>query len=213
MTAQLAASLRDWDRSSIGLGEAAALFAGWLINAAPGVTEHDRLEAASEAVTGLGDDALALELRELVEAYASGSLTEGEFVGRLKEAEQRATDEASTSVVPKWPSRLRFSPDYGADPIWRADQPGFMVRLDSLPIRPDTREACREWARRWEDLARRQMDAQAAQDGVMLEPREAEFPSEEEWRAAESEGRQIYEQLRDDLGDGWSLEWNLSVPQ
>jgi hypothetical protein len=87
MTARLAASVRDWDRYTIGLGEVASLFAGWLINAAPGVTEHDRLEAASQAVTGLGDDALALELRELVEAYAGGSLTEGEFVGRLKEAE------------------------------------------------------------------------------------------------------------------------------
>lgn len=213
VTARLAASVRDWDRYTIGLGEVASLFAGWLINVAPGVTEHDRLEAASQAVTGLGDDALALELREIVEAYAGGSLTEGEFVGRLKEAEQRATDEASASMVPKWPSRLRFSPDYGADPIWRADEPGFMVRLDSLPIRPETREACREWARRWEDLAWRQMDAQDAQAGVMLEPREAELPSEEEWRAAESEGRQIYEQLRDDLGDGWNLEWGVSVPQ
>src|SRR5260370_1296045 len=102
------------------------------ISAADVVAEHERmLEEARAAVAGLGDDALTIELRELVEAYASGSLTEGEFVGRLKEAEQRTTDEASASVVPKWPSRLRFSPDYGADPIWRPDKPGFMVSLDS----------------------------------------------------------------------------------
>lgn len=57
------------------------------------------------------------------------------------------------------------------------------------------------------------MEATDADAGVMPEPREAEFPSEEEWQAAESAGRQIYEQLRDDLGDGWSLEWDVSVPR
>jgi hypothetical protein len=31
--------------------------------------------------------------------------------------------------------RLKFFPDDRADPLWDADKPGFMVNLDSLPLR------------------------------------------------------------------------------
>jgi hypothetical protein len=91
MAAQLAASVRDFDRRSIGLGDLATLFAGWLINSAHrDAVDDDSLEAARCAVAGSAEFAsLARQLREFVEAYATGAMDAEELTRRLTESESR----------------------------------------------------------------------------------------------------------------------------
>lgn len=61
--------------------------------------------------------------------------------------------------------RLRFFPDYGADPVWDRDS-GSMVNLDSLEIPQATRDSLRSWRVRWEDLAWQAMAADDFQNGM-----------------------------------------------
>lgn len=89
MAAQLATSVREFDRRSIGLGHLATLFAARLINSADRDLMNEPLEAARCAVIGSGELALARELREFVEAYATGSIDDEEMTRRLKMAERR----------------------------------------------------------------------------------------------------------------------------
>jgi hypothetical protein len=108
----------------------------------------------------------------------------------LKQAEQR---------------RLLFFPDYGADPVWDAHGMGAMISLDGLPVREQTRREVREWARRWEQMAKRQMAADDFAAGMAKAP--AESVSQQEWDALERDGRAVWLRLRDDLGDEWVVGW------
>jgi hypothetical protein len=100
--------------------------------------------------------------------------------------------------------RLRFFPDYGADPLWDAGT-GSMISLDTLPVQPETREAIRRWSRRWEVLGHQQMTADAYEAAMADTP--ADPVPEAQWRAIEDEGRKLCRQLQGELGSLYALEW------
>jgi hypothetical protein len=88
LIADMAAGLRDWDRSSVGLADTASLFAGWVIDTACAshATYEEALNAADRAVSGTGEETLAGELLAFVEAYVSGAVADDELVRRVKAA-------------------------------------------------------------------------------------------------------------------------------
>jgi hypothetical protein len=102
--------------------------------------------------------------------------------------------------------RLRFFPDYGADPIWDADGRGGMISLDELPLSDEARAEARRWSRRWEQLAwddqRAELSAANADDPG-LDP-----VTDEAWAAIQREGRRVWQRLAHELGPEWLLEWD-----
>jgi hypothetical protein len=101
--------------------------------------------------------------------------------------------------------RLRFFPDYYADPVWAVGGGG-MVNLDDLPVSDEARSVARRWNRRWEQLALKQQEAEAFVDG--MSSRRVEPVADEEWASLESDGRAVWQRLRGELGSEWSLEWD-----
>jgi hypothetical protein len=101
--------------------------------------------------------------------------------------------------------RLKFYPDYRADPVWDAKD-GCMVNLDGLPVGSETRVSLRAWAERWEALAWQRMSAEDGEAGASNEP--AEPVADEQWREVERDGRQLCAQLQLELGDDWIVEWS-----
>ncbi len=99
--------------------------------------------------------------------------------------------------------RLKFFPDDGPDPLWDADT-GFMVNLDGLPLREETRCALRSWCRRWALLLDRSICAEAFRCGMSR--RATEPVSGEEWELAERDGLQLFERVKAELGSEWSVE-------
>lgn len=106
-------------------------------------------------------------------------------------------------------NRLEFFPDDVADPVWEAAS-GRMIPLEALPLHHDTREALRAWVRRWALLQDRTISAHAFGAGVS--DRTPDPVSQEEWDAAERDGRDLFERLKRDLGPGWSVDWKVRVP-
>jgi hypothetical protein len=84
-----------------------------------------------------------------------------------------------------------------------------MVNLDAIPVRQETRRAVREWARRWEHTANRQMSAEDSEAGVTRAA--AEPVPQHEWDALERDGRAVWIRLCDDLGDEWTVGWTTST--
>ena len=86
----------------------------------------------------------------------------------------------------------------------------------------ETRQAVREWARRWEQLANQDMVAEDFAAGMADIP--AEHVSQEQWDALDHDGRAVWIRLRDDLGEGWmvgrvtspdagrQVEWSPGAP-
>lgn len=100
--------------------------------------------------------------------------------------------------------RVRFFPDYGADPVWDRSS-GRMINLDRLPVAPETRRALRDWRERWELLAWQQMRTDDLEAGMASEP--AEPVSDDQWSDLEHEGQQLSAQLQRELGSAWKVEW------
>jgi hypothetical protein len=100
--------------------------------------------------------------------------------------------------------RLLFFPDYLADPVWEADGGG-MVSLDDLPVGTDVRASVRAWSKRWEQLAKRDMAVEDSAAGTGSEV--VERVSQAEWEVLERGGRQAWQQLQAELGDGFLVGW------
>ena len=99
---------------------------------------------------------------------------------------------------------LDFFPDDVADPLWDADHPAWMVPLDSLPLRKDTRQALRAWSRRWAVGVDRTIWAGAVEAG--MSDRASDPVSCDEWELAEREGRGLFERVKAELGPGWTVD-------
>ena len=100
--------------------------------------------------------------------------------------------------------RLRFFPDYGADPVWDGSD-GAMVDLDGLPVRSETRQALRAWRARWETLAWQQMRADDLEAGMSDQP--AVPVADDQWSEVEREGQLLCAQLQQELGPDWIVDW------
>ncbi len=100
--------------------------------------------------------------------------------------------------------RLKFFPDDGADPLWDADT-GFMVNLDGLPLRDDTRVALRSWCRQWAVLLDRSIWAEGFRREMSQETPEP--VSREQWDLAERDGLRLFERVKAELGPEWSVEF------
>lgn len=101
--------------------------------------------------------------------------------------------------------RLLFFPDYGADPIWDVQGKRGMVSLDGLPVCEEIRRDVREWAKRWEQMAKQEMAAEGSSAGMT--DTLAEPVQRHEWDALERDGRAVWIRLCEDLGDEWTVGW------
>ncbi|MCW3025658.1 MAG: hypothetical protein JWM29_1090 [Solirubrobacterales bacterium] len=103
--------------------------------------------------------------------------------------------------------RLFFDADFRADPLW--DIRGNMVGVEQLPISESTRQALRDWARRWDRLAEQDMDAEDIEAGMKIGT--SEPVPKEAWNEHEAEGRALWTDLQNELGPDWQVGW-LSFP-
>jgi len=78
------------------------------------------------------------------------------------------------------PMQLLLGCDYLADPLW--DVRGANIGVDDVPISEATREALRDWARRWDRLAKHDLEAEDIEAG-MMEGQEHEMDRRERPRA------------------------------
>ncbi|HLH15116.1 MAG TPA: hypothetical protein VKV16_10035 [Solirubrobacteraceae bacterium] len=100
--------------------------------------------------------------------------------------------------------RLRFFGEHAADPIW--DERGNMISLDDLPVSDELRAQARAWSKRWDELASQQLRVDSstadASDGT-------DRPvTDEQWESLDRDGRAVCGRLRDELGEGWTVEWD-----
>jgi hypothetical protein len=102
------------------------------------------------------------------------------------------------------PTRLLIDPDFAADDcLW--DTNGTGVDVDSVPMSPSTREKLRAWQRRWDVMAKQDLEAEAIAQGKAsgsIEP-----VSAKEWNEHERDGRSIWLELNRDLGPQWQVGW------
>ena len=91
-------------------------------------------------------------------------------------------------------------PDYYADPVWDVETDA-MVSLDDLPISDETKNVVRAWARRWDELALQDLDADYGDT-----PELAHLAvSADVWAEHETDGLAAWHRLRQELGDRWRL--------
>ena len=90
--------------------------------------------------------------------------------------------------------------DYDADPLWHAPS-GVMANLDDLPLSDETRTRARAWARRWDELASQDLEANY---GDTPELAHKTVPPEV-WAEHEQEGNRVWSLLRPELGEGWRV--------
>jgi hypothetical protein len=102
------------------------------------------------------------------------------------------------------PMQLLLNPDYSCvDPL--SDINGTMIDAGGLPISETTRKALRAWAKRWDELATRDLHAEWIAEGAMSgssKPVPAEV-----WGEHEREGRALWVALQQELGPDWRVGW------
>jgi hypothetical protein len=75
------------------------------------------------------------------------------------------------------------------------------MNLDHLPIAAETSTAIRDWRDRVYNVVDQEICADAHHSGQLDQP--TEFPSRNEGRAIEAEGKRLCDQLRTELDDEW----------
>ncbi len=101
------------------------------------------------------------------------------------------------------PRQIVLEPDYGGAAVF--DLRGGGEVLNVLPISAKTREALRDWAKRWDVLATRELNAEAVEAGMMTGS--TERVPDEMWEENNRERRALWVALREELGPDWRVGW------
>jgi hypothetical protein len=101
--------------------------------------------------------------------------------------------------------QIVLDPDYGGAAVFALSGRGGEV-LDRLPISAETREAIREWAKRWDVLASQDLHAETIEDGMMTGS--TRRVPEEIWEENDRERRAFWVTLQTELGPDWRVGWS-----
>ena len=93
------------------------------------------------------------------------------------------------------PRAIKLMPDYHCSPLWEPGTDAYNVPLDTLPLTPKLRAALRAWA--------------DAYDRTLNEddPAASGFANAEEATAFETEGRRLWQALREALGAKFTVSY------
>ena len=94
-------------------------------------------------------------------------------------------------------------PDYESSSLWDPETE-YMVRLEGLPLRPETKAALEAWsATLWDFLGRER----EGPGGISISN-----VSDEELEAHEREGQRLWHLVRDELGDDFEVGYGVLGP-
>src|ERR1035441_6957810 len=104
------------------------------------------------------------------------------------------------------PRRIVLEPDYAGAAVFDLDRP-FGEVLDQLPISAKTREAIRDWAKRWDVLAMQDLDADAIEAGMRTGS--TQRVPDEIWEENTRERCALWVALQEELGSDWQVGWEI----
>ena len=101
------------------------------------------------------------------------------------------------------PRQIVLDPDYGGGAVFGLRGGGEVLGV--LPISAETREALRDWAKRWDVLASQDLRAESIEAGMTTGS--TQRVTNEVWEENHRERRALWVALQQELGPGWQVGW------